>query len=332
MWVIGFEETRQETIIRSTEGKDVQSEGRFWIEPSTGRVLMRVFGVKTVSSTVIVDVSHQSEPLLGLLVPVEMRETFTRRHRRRTHRGHGDLRPVPPVSGEGRRDAGADQEMSSRLRAASASSARGASPGGGAGAAARDRAAARRRLRGRVRAPALRHRRRGALRTGSPGVREAAGTRPERAARLPLPGRRCMRRAALRSAAREARRRRIAGPQFRDVFEVDGHAGARPRRAADAAVPRRFAVGGEQLGRILDESARFNIGDIERNINTPMFALQFLEPANQPRFKFKRTQATPCRRRCRGAAATGARFGLGPKSGSSSSRRSRRARSSGPTR
>jgi hypothetical protein len=76
MWVVGFEETRRETMIRSTEGKDVKSRGRFWIEPSTGRILMSELVVNPGVVKSIVDVSYQSEPLLGLLVPVEMRESY----------------------------------------------------------------------------------------------------------------------------------------------------------------------------------------------------------------------------------------------------------------
>ena len=76
MWVIGFEEARRETMIRTTEGKDVKSRGRFWIEPSTGRILMSELVVNPGVVKAIVDVSYQSEPLLGLLVPVEMRESY----------------------------------------------------------------------------------------------------------------------------------------------------------------------------------------------------------------------------------------------------------------
>lgn len=76
--------------------------------------------------------------------------------------------------------------------------------------------------------------------------------------------------------------------EFRDVFEVDGRA-IRPRdgrleqmlREPDAVVSMR-------VSRILAESARFNIGDVDRNVNTPLFSLRFLEAANQPRFKFAR--------------------------------------------
>lgn len=77
--------------------------------------------------------------------------------------------------------------------------------------------------------------------------------------------------------------------EFRDVFEVDG----RPIRERNERLLKMFlepapsAAG--QISRILTESARFNIGDIQRNVNTPLFPLQFLAAANQPRFRFKRT-------------------------------------------
>jgi hypothetical protein len=79
--------------------------------------------------------------------------------------------------------------------------------------------------------------------------------------------------------------------EFRDVFEADG----RPVRDRTERLTRLFLEdapeGRKQIGRILDESSRFNIGEIARNINTPLFALQILEPANRPRFKFKRSSS-----------------------------------------
>jgi len=81
--------------------------------------------------------------------------------------------------------------------------------------------------------------------------------------------------------------------EFRDVFEADG----RPVRDREERLTKLFLndapAGRRQISRILDESSRFNIGEIARNINTPLFALQILEPANQPRFKFKRTSSRP---------------------------------------
>jgi hypothetical protein len=76
--------------------------------------------------------------------------------------------------------------------------------------------------------------------------------------------------------------------EFRDVFESNGT----PVRDRTERLTRLFLVGAAdsraQIGRILSESARFNIGDISRNVNTPLFPLQFLERRNQPRFAFKR--------------------------------------------
>jgi hypothetical protein len=76
--------------------------------------------------------------------------------------------------------------------------------------------------------------------------------------------------------------------EFRDVFEADGA----PVRDRNERLTKLFLEGApaarDQIGAILDASSRFNIGDVARNINTPLFALQVLEPDNQTRFKFKR--------------------------------------------
>ena len=78
--------------------------------------------------------------------------------------------------------------------------------------------------------------------------------------------------------------------EFRDVFEADGIAVRdREERLTRLFLGQDPVSAREQLGRILDANGRFNIGDIERNINTPMFALQFLEPSNQKRFKLSRS-------------------------------------------
>jgi hypothetical protein len=78
--------------------------------------------------------------------------------------------------------------------------------------------------------------------------------------------------------------------QYRDVFEVDGQ----PVRDRTERLTRLFldpsASSMGQIARVKDESARYNIGDIRRNVNVPIFALTFLVPANQPRFKFRRTK------------------------------------------
>jgi hypothetical protein len=78
--------------------------------------------------------------------------------------------------------------------------------------------------------------------------------------------------------------------QFRDVFEVDGA----PVRDRDERLMKLFLEPAgsttDQMERILDESARYNIGNVERNVNTPLFAMLFLDPRHQSRFHFFRTR------------------------------------------
>ena len=78
--------------------------------------------------------------------------------------------------------------------------------------------------------------------------------------------------------------------QFRDVFDVDGV----PVRDRSERLMKLFlqpaGSPNDQLGDILRESARYNIGNIERNVNTPLFTLFFLDPRYQPRFRFFRSK------------------------------------------
>jgi formylglycine-generating enzyme required for sulfatase activity len=73
---------------------------------------------------------------------------------------------------------------------------------------------------------------------------------------------------------------------FRDVFEVDRQ---RIRDRDDRLTtlflqPESTAL--LQARRIMEESARYNIGDIGRTFNLPVFALKVLHPSVQPRFRF----------------------------------------------
>jgi VWFA-related protein len=74
---------------------------------------------------------------------------------------------------------------------------------------------------------------------------------------------------------------------FRDVYEVDGVA----VRDRDDRLRKLFLEPGDNLGyqlqSIRDESARYNVGAVERNINVPLFMLQFLSQENRPRFRFR---------------------------------------------
>ena len=76
IWVIEYEEIERPTIVHTADDRDVPARGRFWIEPTSGRVQMSELIVKDKDRQGNIDVSYQSEPLLGLLVPIEMRERY----------------------------------------------------------------------------------------------------------------------------------------------------------------------------------------------------------------------------------------------------------------
>ena len=77
VWVIEYDEKAPGTMIKTgSNHKDLPSHGRFWIEPGTGRVLMSELVVRNRALNATLDVSYQSEPVLGMLVPVEMHELY----------------------------------------------------------------------------------------------------------------------------------------------------------------------------------------------------------------------------------------------------------------
>jgi hypothetical protein len=73
--------------------------------------------------------------------------------------------------------------------------------------------------------------------------------------------------------------------QFRDVYEVDGD----PVRDRNDRLVKLFMNPSEsakkQAAEIMNESARYNIGSVLRNVNTPMLVLIFFDPTYQPHFK-----------------------------------------------
>src|SRR5262245_40713083 len=76
--------------------------------------------------------------------------------------------------------------------------------------------------------------------------------------------------------------------QFRDTFEVDGH----PVRDRSERLMKLFveptAATADQAEQIVTESARYNIGNVMRTINVPVFALLILDPQRREHFKFTR--------------------------------------------
>jgi uncharacterized protein YciI len=76
VWAIEYEERSPDTMIRTTNMRDLPARGRFWIEPESGRVLMTELVLESRAIRGTINVNYQSNPLLGLLVPVEMRERY----------------------------------------------------------------------------------------------------------------------------------------------------------------------------------------------------------------------------------------------------------------
>ena len=76
LWVLDYKEVEKQTIIRTTNGRDLPARGRFWIEPDTGRVVASEIIAEDTDIRGTVDVQYQAEPSLRLLVPVEMRERY----------------------------------------------------------------------------------------------------------------------------------------------------------------------------------------------------------------------------------------------------------------
>lgn len=79
LWDVEFEEKRGNTVIKHPNGRDLRARGRFWIDPATGVVMISELIVDGAGVMAKVTVSYQSEPLMGFMVPVEMRESYERR-------------------------------------------------------------------------------------------------------------------------------------------------------------------------------------------------------------------------------------------------------------
>jgi hypothetical protein len=95
MWNVEFKERGRGTMIQTPNGDDLPAKGRFWIDPSNGSVLISELNVDGGGVNATVTVSYQSEPLMGFLVPVEMREVYDRNGERITgHAEYGKFRQI----------------------------------------------------------------------------------------------------------------------------------------------------------------------------------------------------------------------------------------------
>ena len=75
-WVVRFEEKAKGTLVRTTDGKDLPSHGRFWIDPDTGRVLMTELIAEDGHVRATMIVKYDVQPELASPVPVAMFERY----------------------------------------------------------------------------------------------------------------------------------------------------------------------------------------------------------------------------------------------------------------
>jgi hypothetical protein len=95
MWTVEYQERKQATIIRRPDGRNLPARGRFWIDPSNGHVLISEMIVDGGGVLATITVSYKSEPLMGFLVPVEMRELYIRGSERISgHAQYGKFRKI----------------------------------------------------------------------------------------------------------------------------------------------------------------------------------------------------------------------------------------------
>ena len=73
---------------------------------------------------------------------------------------------------------------------------------------------------------------------------------------------------------------------YRDVAEVDGEAVRRREDRVTALFLSSGADRDRQLGRIMQESARYNLGAFRRTLNIPTVALSFLHTQHHARYTF----------------------------------------------
>jgi hypothetical protein len=75
--VLSFRETGEPPLIDSRDRNgSARTYGRIWVEPDTGRILMTQLNIDTPTVRSNIQVSYQSEPVVGFLVPVEMHEQY----------------------------------------------------------------------------------------------------------------------------------------------------------------------------------------------------------------------------------------------------------------
>ncbi len=77
VWAIEFREFGPNTLVRGEAGSDLPSRGRAWVERATGRILNTEHIAQDGRVTARIEVKYGSQEGLDLLVPIEMKESYT---------------------------------------------------------------------------------------------------------------------------------------------------------------------------------------------------------------------------------------------------------------
>ena len=80
VWVLEYEEAPGRTLIRGRDDKDFPARGRFWVQPTEGRVVATELILKDAEVEATVDVRYQFDTVVDHVVPVEMRELYKDLH------------------------------------------------------------------------------------------------------------------------------------------------------------------------------------------------------------------------------------------------------------
>jgi hypothetical protein len=118
VWVIGYREVEGQTMIRTTNFRDMPARGRFWIEPESGEVLATELIAEDLSVRGMITVGYEREPALNVMVPIQMQERYDLRRGPSPVDGRSQLPQLPAVPGEGRReDCAGRQRMTATCQA-----------------------------------------------------------------------------------------------------------------------------------------------------------------------------------------------------------------------
>lgn len=76
VWILEYREQALPTLIRAFGGRDLPTHGRVWIDAETGRVLKTELQITDVTISATVTTTFRPDPLVPILVPVEMVEEY----------------------------------------------------------------------------------------------------------------------------------------------------------------------------------------------------------------------------------------------------------------